>query len=154
MQNFIRDKQNQNQNQNQKSNSLLNSLTINKKKLKLVMAYGVEYEPLFNFYLPHDKYQKIHICQSITTGLPIYCSVIIQEINIQDIIDKITFIQDEQYKLFQTMHKFLMAFSCKTPPKWQLCLYSCDLYNDYLMVKKQKQLTTEYYSCIPEVILC
>ena len=77
----------------------------------------------------------------------------IQEINIQDIIDKMTFVQEEQYKLFQTMHQFLMAFSCKTPPKWQLCLYSCDLYNDYLMVKKRKQMIHSY-SCLSKVILC
>ena len=102
---------------------------------ELVLTYGFECENIILFAC------KSNICKSFVTGYPVYCSVMIKDRSMKNIIDKI--------KKIEKNHDFYLSFiddlaSMKnTKPKWQLVLYNKD-FNNYVRNLQGHSLLMEF----------
>ena len=84
--------------------------------LKPVIAYGFEYDKLI-------KYTKnIIICKSIKTGLPVYCSIMIEETT--DILKKMENIEKKQMQKMKEIDEFRDIRFAEQMSCWQMVLYS------------------------------
>lgn len=86
--------------------------------LKPVIAYGFEYDKQL-------KYTKnLILCKSITTGNPVYCSIIIE--NTIDILKKMENIEENQQQKMKEIDEFRnIRFAEHTC--WQMVLYGDNL---------------------------
>ena len=102
---------------------------------ELVLTYGFECENIILFAC------KSNICKSFITGYPIYCSVMIKDTNVKNIIEKI--------KKIELKHDFYLsfiddlAFLKNVKPKWQLVIYNKD-FNNYVRKLQGNSLLMEF----------
>lgn len=86
---------------------------------KVVIAYGFEYDKLI-------KYTKNLICcKSITTGLPVYCSVMIEDTT--DILKKMENIEKTQMHKMKEIDEFRNIRFAEEMPSWKIVLYAPNL---------------------------
>ena len=86
---------------------------------KVVIAYGFEYDKLI-------KYTKNLICcKSITTGLPVYCSVMIEDTT--DILKKMENIEKTQMHKMKEIDEFRNIRFAEEMPSWKMVLYAPNL---------------------------
>ena len=87
--------------------------------LKPVIAYGFEYDKLI-------KYTKnLILCKSIKTGLPVYCSILIEDTS--DIFEKMENIEKTQMQQMREIDEFRNIRFAEQMPCWQMVLYSPNL---------------------------
>lgn len=102
---------------------------------QLVLTYGFECDNIILFAC------KSNICKSFITGNPIYCSVMIKDTNMRNIIEKM--------KKITSKHDFYLsfiddlAFLKNVKPKWQLVLYNKD-FNNYVRTLQGHSLMMEF----------
>jgi hypothetical protein len=102
---------------------------------QLVITYGFECENIILFTC------KSNICKSFITDNPVYCSVMIKDKNMKNIIDKI--------KKIENNHDFYLSFIDdlallkNVKPKWQLVLYNKD-FNNYVRKLQGHSLLIEF----------
>ena len=86
---------------------------------KVVIAYGFEYDKLI-------KYTKNLICcKSITTGLPVYCSVMIEDTT--DILKKMENIEKTQMHKMKEIEEVRNSRFAEEMPSWKIVLYAPNL---------------------------
>ena len=86
---------------------------------KVVIAYGFEYDKLI-------KYTKNLICcKSITTGLPVDCSVMIEDTT--DILKKMENIEKTQMHKMKEIDEFRNIRFAEEMPSWKIVLYAPNL---------------------------
>lgn len=86
---------------------------------KVVIAYGFEYDKLI-------KYTKNLICcKSITTGLPVYCSVMFEDTT--DILNKIKNIEKTQMHKMKEIDEFRNSRFAEEMPSWKMVLFAPNL---------------------------
>ena len=87
--------------------------------LKVVIEYGFEYDKLI-------KYTKnLIICKSITTGLPVYCSVMFEDTT--DIFNKMDNIEKTQMHKMKEIDEFRNSRFAEEMPSWKMVLYAPNL---------------------------
>ena len=87
--------------------------------LKIVIAYGFEYDKLI-------KYKKnVILCKSIKTGLPVYCSVIIEDTI--DILKKMENIEQNHMQQMKKIDEIRNIRFSEQTTCWQMVLYSPNL---------------------------
>jgi len=67
--------------------------------MTILIAYGFEFSNSIPFIISQN------ICQSILNGNPIYCSHILRETDICDVIDCIQYINNHHRKELQSIHR-------------------------------------------------
>ena len=86
---------------------------------KVVIAYGFEYDKLI-------KYTKnLIICKSITTGLPVYCSVMFEDTT--NIFKKMENIEKTQMNKMKEIDEFRNSRFAEEMPSWKMVLYAPNL---------------------------
>ena len=86
---------------------------------KVVIAYGFEYDKLI-------KYTKnVIICKSITTGLPVYCSVMFEDTT--NIFKKMENIEKTQMHKMKEIDEIRNIRFAEQMPCWQMVLYAPNL---------------------------
>ena len=87
--------------------------------LKPVIAYGFEYDKQI-------KYTKnLILCQSITTGNPVYCSIIIEDTI--DILKKMENIEQTQQQKMKEINEYRNIRFAEHSTCWQIVLYGSNL---------------------------
>ena len=87
--------------------------------LKVVIAYGFEYDKLI-------KYTKnLIICKSITTGLPVYCSVMFEDTT--NIFKKMENIEKTQMHKMKEIDEFRNSRFAEEMPSWKMVLFDPNL---------------------------
>lgn len=83
---------------------------------KVVIAYGFEYDKLI-------KYTKnVIICKSIKTGLPVYCSIMIEDTI--DILKKMENIEQNHINQIKQIDEIRNIRFAEQMPCWQMVLYA------------------------------
>jgi hypothetical protein len=90
---------------------------------KLVVTYGFEYDKIITFT------GKSNICKSFISGNPVYCSIMIADTNVQNIINKIKIIESKHNQYLNFIDD--LASLKDVTPKWQMVIYNKD-YNNYI----------------------
>ena len=86
---------------------------------KVVIAYGFEYDKLI-------KYTKNLICcKSITTGLPVYCSVMFEDTT--NIFKKMENIEKTQMHKMKEIDEFRNSRFAEEMPSWKMVLFAPNL---------------------------
>ena len=86
---------------------------------KPVIAYGFEYDKLI-------KYTKnLIICKSITTGLPVYCSVMFEDTT--NIFKKMENIEKMQMHKMKEIDEFRNSRFAEEMPSWKMVLFDPNL---------------------------
>lgn len=86
-----------------------------------VIAYGFEYDSLIYYN------ENTILCKSIENNLPVYCSVIIKETDINIINEKINYFENnEKDKLYKSIEKILQ-YRGGIAAKWRLVYYNEDV---------------------------
>ena len=86
---------------------------------KVVIAYGFEYDKLI-------KYTKnLIICKSITTGLPVYCSVMFEDTT--NIFKKMENIEKMQMHKMKEIDEFRNSRFAEEMPSWKMVLFDPNL---------------------------
>jgi len=108
---------------------------------ELVLIYGFEFENIILFT------NKSNICKSINNNNPIYCSIMIKDSDMFNIIRKI--------KMIESKHEYYLSFiddmaSMKElKPKWQLALYNKE-FNNYIRGLQGHPLIMNYSTIFDE----
>jgi len=102
---------------------------------QLVVTYGFEYDKLILFS------NKTNICKSLVSDNLVYCSVMIKDKNIADILNKIKLIQAKRDQLLSFIDDLAILKQIK--PKWQLVIYNSD-YSNHMRDLQNKELNYKF----------
>ena len=98
---------------------------------QLVVTYGFEYDKLILFT------NKTNICKSLITDNIVYCSVMIKDKNVVNILKKIKLVEEKREQLLSFIDDLASLKQIK--PKWQIVLYNSD-YTNYMRELQNQQL--------------
>ena len=98
---------------------------------QLVVTYGFEYDKLILFT------NKTNICKSLITDNIVYCSVMIKDKNVVNILKKIKLVEAKREQLLSFIDDLASLKQIK--PKWQIVLYNSD-YTNYMRELQNQQL--------------
>ena len=102
---------------------------------QLVVTYGFEYDKLIFFS------NKTNICKSLTNDNIVYCSVMIKDKNIVNILNKIKVIEAKKDQLLSFIDDLASLKQIK--PKWQLVIYNSE-YSNYVRELQNQQLNYKF----------
>jgi hypothetical protein len=87
--------------------------------IKVVIVYGFEYDKLIKYT------KKLILCKSIKTGLPVYCSIMIEDTI--DILKKMENIEQNHMQQMKEIDEYRNIRFAEQMPCWQMALYAPNL---------------------------